>query len=127
VKKNGFKFCLAFKFNLCRYVTEDRRCGRLLYADRHDSLKPDEVKQRLFLNLQSQRRILQLIGAPDQDSATANEEDAVLLAGQWGAGKVRRTREFREHLGVDFVDREVSQRARSAGFPSGGAGQAESS
>jgi hypothetical protein len=102
-------------------LTEDRRSGRLLYADPYDSGRgpPDVVEQRGFLNLQSQRRVLQLIGAPDQDSATSNEEDAVVLDGQWGVGAVRGVREFLDHLGVDFNEREVSQRARSAGLPSG--------
>lgn len=105
-------------------IAEDRRSGRLLYADRHDHGRgpPDDVARRESLNLQSQRRVLQLVGSPDPDSATSNREDAVVLEGQWGVGETRQVERYlREHLDVDFEEREVSVRARSAGLPAGAA------
>jgi hypothetical protein len=63
---------------------------------------PDQVEERYCLNLQSQRRVLQLLDSPDPDSATANQEDAVVFTGQWGLGNVRGAAEFREHIGLDF-------------------------
>ena len=107
-------------------LDEDRRSGRLLYADHRESGRgpPDEVAQRVFLNLQSQRRVLHLIGCPDRDDDDDDvdeDEDAVVLDGPWGLGETRPVREFLEHLGVDFEEREVSVRARSAGLPTGAA------
>ena len=102
-------------------LTEDRRSGRLLYADFFDIGRgpPDELEQRRFLNLQSQRRILQLVGAVDPDSATYDGEDVMALDGQWGLGAVRGSGDFLKYIGINFDTQEVSQRARSAGLPCG--------
>ena len=68
------------------------------------------------MNLQSRRRVLQVIGAPDPDSATHDPRDAVILKEPWAPGSLRPVSEFVESLGVDFDEREISNTSRWAGL-----------
>ena len=97
---------------------EDRRKGGLLYADGdpHAMGEPGWAARRSFLCLASVRRVRQLVGAPDPESATADAEDAVALAGAWGLGPAMDAEAFRETLGVDFEagrEGELAERART--------------
>jgi hypothetical protein len=91
----------------------------MMYGDPFEAGRGDPAMlvEREELNLQSQRRVLQLIGEPDLDSATSDPEDAVAMKGAWGVGSRRSTRAFVDRVGVDFAERTVSSAARRGGVP----------
>ena len=98
---------------------EDKRRGAQLYDHpRSEAARGtwDQLEERYFMNLQSRRRVLQVIGAPDPDSATRDPRDAVILKEPWAPGPVRPVKEFVKSLGVDFDEREVSNTSRWAGL-----------
>lgn len=94
-------------------LAEDRRRGTTLYARPEVGRPPPgEARRRAALSLASQRRVLQLVGAPDEDSA-----EAVRLGPRWGAGSVRAVGSFADHAGIDFSRRELTARARRGSIP----------
>lgn len=97
--------------------TEDRRNGKLLYADKRFRIgNESEFEQREFLNLLSRRRVMQLVGAPDENSATLNEEP-VEFTRTYGVGDERSIDAFAQHVGIDFKSRTIHAKAKSGGAP----------
>lgn len=99
--------------------TEDRRDGKMLYAEKRFAIGNESAfEQREFLNLLARRRVMQLVGAPDENSATSNGEP-VEFTRTYGDGDQRSIDAFGEHVGVDFKTREVRAKAKNGGAPSG--------
>lgn len=95
---------------------EDRRRGKLLYgAAKLRWGSESELEQRDFLNLASRRRILQLIGAPHEDSATS-KDDPVIFTKTYGLGSERSRDDFLEMIGIDFEKHSISSKAQRGGY-----------
>lgn len=94
---------------------EDRRRGKMLYDDRKMRWgMAHEWEKREFLNLTSRRRVTSLVGAPDAQSATSRDEP-VIFTKTYGVGCERTIEEFSEHVGLDFCNPVLTQRAQCAG------------
>lgn len=94
---------------------EDRRRGKMLYEN--TKLRwgaQDEWEGREFLNCVSRRRVAQLVGAPDANSATAGDEP-VEFTKTYGLGDARSIDAFAAHVGIDFKSKTISRRAQNAG------------
>ena len=91
----------------------------MLYAEKRFAIGNESAfEQREFLNLLARRRVMQLVGAPDENSATSNGEP-VEFTRTYGDGDQRSIDAFGEHVGVDFKTREVRAKAKNGGAPSG--------
>ena len=91
---------------------EDRRSGAALYGGSNLTVgSVVECEEREFLNLISRRRVLQLVGAPDENSETSREEPIVFTE-TYGAGDARSVESFIERVGVDFRAKTVAPRER---------------
>ena len=98
---------------------EDQRSGTLLYAERRFRIgNESEYDQREFLNLTSRRRVLQLVCAPDENSATSSDEP-IEFTKMYGVGEERTMEAFYEHVGIDFKTRDISVKAKHGGFVAG--------
>ena len=94
---------------------EDRRSGAALYAGSNLTVgSVVECEEREFLNLISRRRVLQLVGAPDEDSETSREEPIVFTE-TYGVGNARSVESFIERVGVDFRAKTIAPRAKEGG------------
>ena len=94
---------------------EDRRSGATLYGGSSLTVgNVVECEEREFLNLISRRRVLQLVGAPDEDSETSREEPIVFTK-TYGVGKARSVESFIERVGVDFRAKTIAPRAKDGG------------
>ena len=94
---------------------EDRRSGAALYGGSNLTVgSVVECEEREFLNLISRRRVLQLVGAPDENSETSREEPIVFTE-TYGAGNARSVESFIERVGVDFRAKTVAPRAKEGG------------
>ena len=87
------------------------RAGEGLYAAPDEAAgAPEELRLQRFLMQASVRRVLQAVGAPDEEAA------ADLVAGPRRPGP-RSVREFEAACGVDFRRRTVGAAARLGGQP----------
>ena len=94
---------------------EDRRSGAALYGGSNLTVgSVVECEEREFLNLISRRRVLQLVGAPDEDSETSREEPIVFTE-TYGVGNARSVESFIERVGVDFRAKTIAPRAKEGG------------
>ena len=94
---------------------EDRRSGAALYGGSNLTVgSVVECEEREFLNLISRRRVLQLVGAPDENSETSREEPIVFTE-TYGAGNARSVESFIERVGVDFRAKTIAPRAKEGG------------